>query len=300
MAAPNATISLLPVLPVGWSAASYTPLADGTLAILATDVDLDSHAAANGRVWTFDGSVLSEGPTFPLDSLCPVIDRFADGRWLVTGARTNDSANGVVLTTDGHEVRRIHLGDGIFWTKIDDADRIWVGWFDEGVFGNPSWSVPGLEWPPSSYGLAAFDQLGGLVAHAEGVPASSGIADCYALNVFGDTVWACTYPDFPLGCLTKGGQWRWWTTELIGTRALAADGCFVLAAGGYGEEGNRIVLLRLGDSGPESLGEWRLPLMAGFPQRVDCVDGRGDRLHIVDDGKWYQWRVSDFVDALQS
>ncbi len=291
---------MLPPLPEGWTAANYAPLADGTLAILATDRKLDGRAIANLRIWTFANSALLEGPRFPLAARGPIVDRFADGRWLVTSARTNDHANGVILTADGCEVRRILLGDGIFWTKIDAADRIWVGWFDEGVFGNTSWNVPGMAWPPSSYGLAAFDQFGGVIAHAEGAPERSAIADCYALNVLGDTVWACTYPDFPVISWKQGDTWRWWATQLSGTRAIAVDGRFILAAGGYGDEGNRVVLLRLGDHGLETLAEWTLPLMVGFPDRVDCIDGRGDRLHIVDDGKWYQWTVSDFIAAAKS
>jgi hypothetical protein len=306
---PDAAISVLPPPPAGWERVAYAPLADGKLGILETANKLDDGvlegnapldgrgAPTNARIWSFDGNALFEGPTFSISSPCPIIDRFSDGRWLVVSARTDDSANGVILTPEGREVRRVNLGDGIFWTKIDDADRIWVGWFDEGVFGNASWRVPGFERPPSSYGLAAFDEFGSPVAHA---PEREEIADCYALNVFGDAVWASTFPGFPIGSLTGSGQWHWWTTQITGTRALAVEGAFVLAAGGYGSEGNRVVLLRLADGGFERLGEWRLPLMAGFPNRVDCIDGRSDRLHIVDDGKWYQWRVRDFVAAAHS
>jgi hypothetical protein len=262
---PDANVSVLPPLPAGWKAVTYAPLADGTLATLATNREFDGRAAVNARIWTFDGNTLLEGPTFFPASRCPVIDRFADGRWLVTDAR---QATAPMASFSRLTVARFAASiwaTGFFGQKLTTLTASGSAGSTKECSAMRAGVCRGLEWPPSSYGLAGFDQLGGLVAHAEGVPERSAIADCYALNVFGNNVWVCTYPDFPIGSQTVGDPWRWWTTQLSGTRAIAVEGAFVLAAGGYGEDGNRVVLLRLGDDGLESLAEWRLPLMGGFP-----------------------------------
>jgi hypothetical protein len=121
------------------------------LAILATDVDLAgehqrmlaalqastsappsrlNQLAAGGvaKIWMMPSGGWTEGPAFPLETPFPRFDRFSDGRWLVVASR-------------------------------DAADCIWVGWFDEGIFGNDDWRVPGKEWPPSSNGVACLYRL---------------------------------------------------------------------------------------------------------------------------------------------
>jgi len=106
-------------------------------------------------------------------------------------ARSRGEPNGRVLTADGALLHRLNLGDGIEHVAIDALDRIWFGWFDEGMFGNQNWRVSGHEWPPSSNGVACFDPDGAVMQLPEW-PADAGIiADCYALNVSGSEAWAC-------------------------------------------------------------------------------------------------------------
>jgi len=311
--APQARESELPALPEGWWIISYAVLDDGSLCMLGANINLqhewrrapsgtllgDPFARAAGALagfWIFDGENLAAGPTFPLLRPSLQFDRFPDGRWLVASARSDD-ADSRILSADGSELGRIRLGDGIMHLKIDDASRIWVGWFDEGVFGNDGWRVPGLEWPPSAYGLAAFDASGRVIVQAKGAPAGSEIADCYALNVVGGQPWACTYPEFPVSTYEAENGWRWRSTGLSGTRALAVRPPYILAAGGYGEDDDQVVLVRLDEEQGVSLGRWRLPFPVGFPARADFVDARGDELHVVWDGVWSRWRIGDFLAA---
>lgn len=309
LAAPTSNEAKLPPLPGGWQAISFAALADGALAIVGTDVDLRSewrqHASggvlgdpyavastANAQIWTFEGEGLIAGPAFPLGSPHPIVDRFADGRWIVASCR-GDGANARVLSAGGEELNRIRLGDGIEHLKIDDAGHVWVGWFDEGVFGNEGWVVPGLKWSPSAYGLVGFTDEGEVVAGEAELP--GGISDCYALNVIGECAFACTYTEFPIISVSAGRSSRSWKTDLRGPRALAISWPYVLAAGGYAEDGNRIAVLRMSERGGEQLAEWRLPVVAGHPSGADLFDGRGDTLHIVHDGVWRRWRVEDFL-----
>lgn len=196
--APEGTTRRIPSLPDGWRVVSYAILSNGDLGILGADVDLSEEwrlkrrgdpfgkaAGARAAIWIFDGSQLLPGPSFQLLSPLPAFDRFPDGRWLVAAVRS-DEANGRILGPDGDERNRIRLGDGIMHMQIDETGLIWVGWFDEGVFGNEGWRTPGRKWPPSGFGLAAFSEKGELTSWAADPPKGSEIADCYALNVAGE------------------------------------------------------------------------------------------------------------------
>jgi hypothetical protein len=316
--APSPASFKVPALPDGWQVVAYSVLSGGSLAIIGTDVDLHHEwrrnaegrvlgnplevaATASARIWVFDGTEMASGPTFPLLTPFPVFDRFPDGRWLVAAAnkptdREGDALLDRVLADDGRELTRLQLGDGIMHLKIDQSDRIWVGWFDEGVYGNDHWRVPGLEWPPSAYGLAAFDEAGAAVRVASGSSPELQISDCYALNVFGDQAWACTYPSSPISMSDNGAPFIWWPTDLPGSVALAIEGSHFLAAGGFGDQGNRVIFGHFEHSAATVtvIDEWRLPFAVGYPRSVDVVDARADRLHVVVDGVWHVWRLGQF------
>ncbi|MES1201133.1 MAG: hypothetical protein ABUS57_06755 [Pseudomonadota bacterium] len=305
--APLPISSVLPPLPNGWWAQSYKVLAGGRLAVVGADADLWAAwkadrelrtvnqtarlaAQATAKVWTVQGEGLIEEVQFALLDAFPMIDQFPDGRWLAAHARSRGERNGRVLSRDGDELRRVQLGDGINHIKIDDRQRIWVGWFDEGVFGNDHWRVPGLKYAPSAYGIAAFDDHGTLVAHAS-LPS---IADCYALNAFGREVWSCTYTEFPLWRMTDQAE-STWQTSLTGVSAIAVNFPHVVAVGGYGGDRDRVVLLKLEGASARKVDEWRMPLLAR--DSLSRIDGRGDEVHAVCDGRWHRWRVRDFVKA---
>lgn len=325
------TTSLLSPIPNGWQALHHAILADGTLAVAVTDVDLASEwkrifasdgelappsridrLAINGRacMLTWDADGWRNGPTFSLETPHPLVDRFADGRWLVVGARTRGELNARVLAPDGALLGRFMLGDGIEHIAVDNADRIWVGWFDEGMFSK-EWSVPGFEWPPSSNGVACFTPDGSVVDVPSWPEEAGSIADCYALTPAGSGVWASPYTEFPLVRFVPGKPTRWWRSKLAGTRAIAVDGAHALVAGGYGDDAARLALIKLEEPGngheAVPLATWRMPLRwapssqnewAPVWEAPALLTGRGSSLHLVDHGRWHQWRVADAVSAL--
>jgi len=71
----------------------------------------------------------------------------------------------------------------------------------------------------------------------------------------------------------------------------------MLAAGGYSENRNRLVLVRLARQQGESIKEWRLPFDPGVRNNVGFIDGRGDQLHLVLAGNWHRWKITDFLDG---
>jgi hypothetical protein len=314
--APAGKVRPIPALPPGWQSHGYAALRDGNLAILAVDTDMrtalrwddklgfpgdpfELAKKTTARIWTFDGVSLETGPSFSLLQPGLGFDQFPDRRWLIVAKRAQGEPNARILSPVGDKQTSIFLGDGIEHVKIDDTNRIWVGWFDEGIFGNRTWQVAGLEWPPSSYGLACFDDRGSLLEHAGAGPSAAGIADTYALNVFGKNAWACTYTEFPIVRMGTHSEF-WWQTFLRGPRALAIRDHLVLAVGGYETDRNLAVLLRLSDDSATDLGRWRLPFKPGAfrePPGFDFMDGRGEMLHLVQNGNWHRWRVADFMPA---
>lgn len=307
--APPAESIALPELPDGWHLLGHAVLADGALGLVGTDCDIagewrrgaqgemtgkpfERAAGAQARFFVFDGAKIEPGPQFALEQPWALFDRFLDGRWLVAAPRARrGEANARIIDPEGREVRRMRLGDGIEHIGVGADGLVWTGWFDEGVFGNDNWLPEGSERPPSSHGLAAFDETGAVVfAHDPG-PNVLGICDCYALNVSGAKAWACPYDSFEiLSC--EAGHHRSWPGGPSGTQALAVARPHILAAGGYGADADRIALLRLGEERAETLGEWRMPLAS---QRPEFLVGRDDAIHLVEDGCWHRWRVGDFL-----
>jgi hypothetical protein len=330
------SLQRLPALPAGWQAVRHVILEDGRLAAIATDVDLAGErqriwaafrqgaspdppsrlavlgATGSARIWVAAASGWENGPTFPLETSFPLFDRFSDGRWLVVATRSFGEANARVLSPKGLLVDRFALGDGIEHLAIDPADRIWVGWFDEGVFGNDDWRVPGHEWPPSRSGLACFTSGGAPMPLFEWPTDATTIGDCYALNVTGAGAWACPYTHFPLVRFLAGEPARWWRSNLAGPQAIAIAGAHALIGGGYREEASRMALVALDGEGRGEavrlLADWKLPLRR-LPDSAQesmpiyeppaLLAGRGDALHLVHDDNWYCWRVEDLLARME-
>ena len=307
---PDPVIVKIPSLPSGWFAINSAILSDGRLAILGADEDLQAAFArqaageakgevlaimkrAMARIWILHDDQLVLSAEFRFDDPFPLFDKFPDGRWIVAKSRSDGGPNARILSSDGSEVRRIQLGDGIEHLKIDGEDTIWVGWFDEGVCGNKSWKVESLEWPPSVYCVAGFDEMGRVQTVRQFDDETDAI-DCYALNVQDAEVWACTYSDFPITSFSKTGQ-QYWVTQLDGSNAIAVSFPYVLAVGGYEGDCNRAVLLKLGGHEVETLGEWCLPFEQAAIRFGRLVDGRGDKFHVVEGDTLLTWSVSDFV-----
>lgn len=335
-APPASAQHVIAKLPTGWQPISHAILNDGTLAVIGSDVDLDSEhrriraalqassalesptqlrelaGSGTARIWTLAATGWMEGPTFPLETPWPLIERFADGRWLVVGAGTSNETNARVLTSEGRLVSRLMFGDGIEYVAIDNSNRIWVAWFDEGVLGNEGWQVPGEEWPPSRNVVACFAEDGALLKEPAW-PTDAGYAlDCYALNVTGRGAWSCTYPDFPLVHWLQDQPSRWWATCIDGPSAIAIDGSYALLAGGYTLDASRLALVSLSGRGrgedAQVIACWSLPLRtrtqetewASAYEHPMLLAGRGDAIHLIDSDLWTIWRIADLAPPSQA
>ncbi len=131
----------------------------------------------------------------------PHVARFADtGEILVVGSRCRLSGgvadkNAYLYAPNGTLIRQGVLGDGISHIQIDGQGKIWVGYGDEGIYGNFGWGEGRA--PIGAPGIVCFDRDFEVTWT---MPRSSdySIDDCYALTTDGADVYACTYVDFPI------------------------------------------------------------------------------------------------------
>jgi hypothetical protein len=301
----NANSTPLPRAPKGWFVYRYYLLSDGGLAVVWTDRDIN----AEYRAWMASGDKLhlsqkrpdfwegkaqvvfitefdaSDPISIPLVRY-PMINRFPDGRWLVTSARAGDNeSNAHILAEDGQPIGSFALGDGIDHVRCAQDGTIWIGYFDEGCSGNSVGSGGIVQFDANGQPLWSYND-------SEGA-GQSFIDECYALTLAGDEIWACFYSEFPI-LRVKGGQKTLWTNKVSGAKALAVDGAVVLLAGGYDEDANRLALVRLEQGDAKLIGQFQCPEI----ENADLISGHSSMIHVVKNECWTRISVSDAQSAL--
>ncbi|RZU76003.1 hypothetical protein EV384_4598 [Micromonospora kangleipakensis] len=230
----------------------------------------------------------------------PSVQPLPHGRVLVVGARCrwrpdDPDRNAVIYDSEGHIEARATLGDGIEHVFTTTSGEVWVGYFDEGVYGNYGWGDRDAPPPIGNMGLIRFSpELQPAWRFPSHVDNTFGaISDCYALNVTDDAVWTCYYTDFPI-VRVQGGEVTGWRNPIDGARALAVSHTRIGLLGGYGPDQDRFVVGELDGDALRVAGEYRLVLPDGgpLPARVTAV-GRGPVLHLVTDEHWYQLHLED-------
>lgn len=142
----------------------------------------------------------------------PFVQPLPGDKVLVVGARSGwrpegADRNAVIYDAEGRTVAEDVLGDGIEHVLTTTAGDIWVGYFDEGIFGNYGWGLRGPR-PVGSCGLIRFSSALQPAWHFPPKGATS-ISDCYALNVTDDEVWTCYYTGFPVVRIRDGLLTAW-------------------------------------------------------------------------------------------
>lgn len=122
------------------------------------------------------------------------VQPLGEDAWLLVRGRADSEGDRNVHVHDAHgrHLRSFHAGDGIQDVQTARDGTSWVGYFDEGVFGNTSLGQAGL---------VRLDAMGNCSLEYNGLAGGRvpGIDDCYALNVASDReVWLCYYTDSPL------------------------------------------------------------------------------------------------------
>lgn len=145
-----------------------------------------------------------------------------DELFYVDGRARPGEPNAAVVSRSGKRAAAFHVGDGIQDVRVTADGKIWISYFDEGVFG----STVGRS------GLARFGRDGTCefkfndLAVAEGKP---DISDCYALNTSKEGVYLYYYTDFPLAQVKNDQIEMVRYVPLSGARAFAVlDGSLLL------------------------------------------------------------------------
>lgn len=202
--------------------------------------------------------------------------------WVLVRVRSagNTDENGYIYSAQGTLLRSLALGDGIQDIQTTAAGQLWVGYFDEGIFGDTTLGRAGLACFGSDEALAFnFNRM-----------AQGSIADCYALNVVSNNeAWLCPYTNFQI---VKVEDYQiihsWDNNPIRGSHAFAVWKDRVLLAGGYSDKGNLFIVSLYRLDGQELLKEECHAVDEnGSKIKFKSAFGRGSRLYLETDQSLY-------------
>ena len=232
---------------------------------------------------------------------CPMVDIFSDQSVALLGSRCehrgeNDyDLNGLIFDPSTGDVSRFLAGDGISHLGVDGQDRLWVGYFDEGVYGSFGWGSEGQPEPIGSSGLNCFNRSGKIIWRHDGQNDGM-IDDCYALNVGEASTHYYFYSDFHLG--TVKGDWRtnYRATDVSGSQYFAITDGLAVFTQQYDDAPDVISVAKISDQECRTLEKRHLVLPDGGNLENGQLFARNDALHYIDEENWYAWKISnDFI-----
>ncbi len=205
-------------------------------------------------------------------------------RWRPEGAERN----AIHIDADGDTIREATLGDGIEDIKVTLSGEVWVGYFDEGIYGNYGWGRPGSPEPIGASGIVQFN------AHLEPAwhcPYPVGVGP-ESLNLIRDAVWARD------GSILRISERQavWWTTTTDHARTLIAEGTTVALVSGYRDQMDRVLIGQVGSGDFTIDSKYRINFPDDRPLTAEArVIGRGPELHVVTATDWYRLDLDDFT-----
>lgn len=152
--------------------------------------------------------------------------------WLLVNAIVcNDTdPNAFIYKEDGSLLHSFHVGHGVEHVQVTENGDIWVGYYDEGIYG---------DFELAQTGLNCFNQKGDLIfefSFSDEVPI---IDCCYALNAASDEeVYTYYYSDFPLVQIKNKKDYQvFHNVSIRGSDAFAVWKEFALFGHGYKDKG---------------------------------------------------------------
>lgn len=222
----------------------------------------------------------------------PFVQLMPNGSAIVVGSRSRfadggGERNAAVFSPDGAVVESFCAGDGIGSVQVDELGRIWIGYFDEGVFGNFGWGGTGASEPLGASGLVCWSSRGERLYEYSAPGGFDQIVDCYALNVTGREAWLCYYTDFPVARVGTDFEATAWKCGIGGAHGIAVGSNRVGLVGGYGGLYDRVIVASLVQDSAVEVGTYQLVMPGGdeFPDTARVLV-RGGFINVVVDGQW--------------
>lgn len=305
----QSSAKILPRPPKGWHEDSYFIDLDGRLgAIFAGDRHRDEMLS-----W-LNGARSGSQPR-PPERRRLLVCVLIDGRWsellkqdpgygypvadihgeriVLANARSKPELSNVSIYESGNKILEFIAGDAIEHLLIDADNGIWIGYFDEGIYDYGS---------PSSDGLAHFNRHGNQDFGAN----SSGrfeVEDCYALNVSRGGVWTTWYSDFSIIHFDVNGQETNYGNvpdmpsddiEDASAKEIAACDQYLLLHLAY--EFDQFILCNVVGCKLKPIQKMDIFELFGVElQRPHFMQGRGNKMHLVQNGTWYSVDLKNLI-----
>ncbi|NTJ36354.1 hypothetical protein G6K86_32670 [Agrobacterium rhizogenes] len=202
--------------------------------------------------------------------------------------------NAHLFDANGKVLESFHAGSSITDIQVGSEERIWISYFDEGVFGNHGWNGPGPAGLGSG-GLVCVDIGGRVLWQHNHREAERFIDGCYALNVIGSKAWFYFYSDFVLGQTGPGFTTFYADVPFRGSHAFATDGKIFAFSAQYREEPTLCHLAVLAPEGMKARGNTRLvlPKDVALGPRTTLIKARGEWLHLFHADIWAVYHLRD-------
>jgi hypothetical protein len=229
-----------------------------------------------------------------LTATYPIIEALPDNQVLVVAPRCrrfpdgSHELNAKVYDSSGGLKREFLLGDGIEHVQADVRGNIWVGYFDEGVYGNFGWQAGDTF---GAAGLSCFSDSGQKLWDFQPPEGFDAISDCYALNVCRQAAWAYYYTGFPFVRIDSHWQVRCWETESAGGKTFAVAEQKILLYGGYRDEGTSCKLFEIDGDSTKLVANISLVLPIEVDLSKSTVIGRDTELHVISGDDWHRFSL---------
>lgn len=224
----------------------------------------------------------------------PRVGLLPGGDLVLVGSRCWWTKEGVVpnagvYSPSGHLRTSAVLGDGVASIEVTRRGEIWVGYFDEGIYGNFGWNRPGPR-PIGAPGLLRYSRFLDLVWRYPD-QARHAIDDGPSLNLVDDVLWMTHDSEYPVVRIVDGAL-TVWDSPLASASAVLVDGDVVALVG---RRTVAVGALRDGAFQPTSTCALELP-----PRPLERV-ARGPTLHMFDaQGEWLTTDVPALLAASSS
>ncbi|MDR1238000.1 MAG: hypothetical protein LBK28_07145 [Propionibacteriaceae bacterium] len=205
--------------------------------------------------------------------------------------------NAEVYDTNGQLLRAGCFGDGIELARATQTGNVWVGYSDEGVYGNYGWGGTGRSRNTGKY-VEPLGHAGAVLWSASTFEklweATEIVDDVYAATLLGEDLWATTYVDFPIRHLSTHSE-RAFPTSDSGPRAIITDGSRAATFGQYGDPFTFRVWTLQDDPErpPVSTGRLSVPGLGG--QTKPRMMGFSDELNVFVGSSWFKLSLGDLT-----